>query len=268
MCFEAAQAPSQQQTYGQALGAQVRYAPQIYQENAQFSPLYTQLDLSNLMSFMNGTNGNGGFLQEYTNGIMPALTAAQNTANNSIRQNNVSEAQALTPQWIAGERNANPGAAGLLDSLTSNASRDLSYGTELTPAEKVQLNQSVRGGQAARGMGFGPSDVFNESLADTGMGQELYAQREGAAQGLVPTLQGFYGDPMGALSGMTSNAGMNASAITGAAGSGAASAQSGEFNPQTMAMQGQSIGAQLGQYNAGVENLGSGTSGGAGMMSY
>ena len=188
MCWESAQAPQMQQSYGQALGAQLHYAPEVYAANAQYSPLYTQLDLSNLTSFLNGRNGQNGFLSEYTNSIMPALTQAQNTANNSIRQNNLNEAQALTPQWIQGERSANPGAASLLDTLTNNTSRDLSYGTELTPAEQTQLNQSVRSGQAARGMGFGPSDVFGESMADTGFGQQLYQERMGAAQGLVAAL--------------------------------------------------------------------------------
>ena len=256
MCWESAQAPQMQQSYGQALGAQLHYAPEVYAANAQYSPLYTQLDLSNLTSFLNGRNGQNGFLSEYTNSIMPALTQAQNTANNSIRQNNLNEAQALTPQWIQGERSANPGAASLLDTLTNNTSRDLSYGTELTPAEQTQLNQSVRSGQAARGMGFGPSDVFGESMADTGFGQQLYQERMGAAQGLVPTLQGFYGDPIGEISGMGSNAGMNASSMTGAASGSAAPAQSAEFNPEAMAMQNQNIGTQLGMANAAAQNSG------------
>ena len=256
MCFESAQAPSQGASYGQSLAAQVKYAPQIYQENAQFSPLYTQLGLSNLSSFLNGTNGQPGFLSEYASQIMPALTSAQTKANTQLRTANLADAAALTPSYIATERAANPQAAGLLDTLVGNTNRDLSFGTNLTPAQQVQFNQSVRGGEAARGMGFGPSDVFNESLQESGYGQNLYQQRMQAAQSLVPQLQSFYGDPTGAISGMNSGAGMSASSLSSLAGAGAAPAQSSEFDPSALAMQNQSIGAQLGMANAGAENGG------------
>lgn len=265
MCFESAQAPSQSQSYGDALAAQVQYAPQIYAANQQYSPGYTQLALSNLSSFLNGSNGNNGFLAEYGNQILPQLTAGQTAANTQLRTANLSDAAALTPQYIATERAANPGGASLLDTLTSNTGRDLSYGTQLTPAEQVQMNQSTRGASAARGLGYGPSDVFNESMADTGYGQQLYQQRMSAAQSLVPQLQTFYGNPTGAISGMNSGAGMSANSISSLASAGAAPAQSSEFNPSAAAMQNQQIGAQLGQFNAQTQN--SGISAGLGAVS-
>ena len=233
MCMENPSTPSPGTGMGQTLSAEVKYAPQVYASNATYSPLYTQLGLSNLDAYLNGSNGQPGFLSEYQNQIMPALTSAQTTANTAVRTANLNDAAALTPQYVANERAANPGAAGLLDTLTSDTSRDLSYGTQLTPAEQYQMNQSVRGAQAARGMGYGPSDVFNETFANTNYGQQLYQQRLSDAQGLVPTLQGFYGNPTAAISGMTSNAGMSASNMAAVGTSGAATAQSSEFNPQT-----------------------------------
>ena len=256
MCFESAQEPSDSQNYEQALQAQVLYAPAIYKENAKYSPLYTQMGLSNLNSFLNGTNGNNGFLSEYANQVMPALTQAETTANTAIRTANLNDAAALTPQYIAEENAANPMAAGLLGTLNSNATRDLSYGTQLTPAEQVQMNQSVRGAQAARGMGFGPSDVFAETLADTGFGQQLYQQRQSEAQGQVQQDQSFYGNPTAAISGMGSNYGMTANSLASLGASGAAPAQSEEFNPSAMAMQNASLGTSLGEANAGIQNSG------------
>ena len=192
---------------------------------------------------------------------LAVMTAEQSVQQATLftiqaRANRLADAAALTPSYIATERAANPQAAGLLDTLTSNTNRDLSYGTNLTPAQQVQFNQSVRGGEAARGMGFGPSDVFNESLQESGYGQNLYQQRMQAAQSLVPQLQSFYGDPTGAISGMNSGAGMSASSLSSLAGAGAAPAQSSEFDPSALAMQNQSIGAQLGMANAGAENGG------------
>jgi hypothetical protein len=233
MCLQTPQASSPSQTEGDTLAAQVKYAPQVYQENAEFGPKYTALDLNNLSSFLTGENGQPGFLQQYQDSIMPALTNSQISANSAIRAGNVSDAAALTPAITAETNASNPMAASLLSQLGNSTSQQLSYGTELTPAERTQLNQSVRSGSAARGMGFGPSDVFNESMADTGEGQALLAQRQGAAQNLVPTLQSFYGNPLQMLSGMGSTAGETASGITSAAMGGAAPAQSSEFNPES-----------------------------------
>lgn len=216
---------------GISIASQVKNAGKVYAANAQYAPLYSQLNEEDLASMLNGSNGQPGFLSEYQNSIMPALTAAQTTANTATRTANLNDAANLTPQYLANERAANPGAAGLLDNLTSNANRDLSYGTELTPAEKTQLNQSVRGGEAARGMGNGPADVFDESMADTGFGQSLYQQRQGEAQGLVPTLQNFWGNPTAAISGMGSSGGMSASQLTTTGAGLSAPSQSSEFNP-------------------------------------
>jgi hypothetical protein len=262
---------------GQTLAAEIKYAPAEYQSSATYSPLYTNLALNDMNSFLNGSNGKNGYLGEYANQIMPTLTSAQTQANTQIRSANLADAAALTPQYVAEERAANPGAAGLLDTLTSNTNRDLSYGTNLTPAQQVQFNQSVRGGEAARGLGFGPSDVFNESLQDSGYGQQLYQQRMQAASSLVPQLQGFYGDPTAAISGMQSNAGISAGQAAGAgssASSGALGTTGSMFNPaNAMAQQYnqntfQGNLAEANAYNgAFTQGAQSGMSAGSGMMS-
>ena len=234
MCMtstDATPAPSAGASYSSMLRAQTRLAPDIYAMNAAYSPLYTQLAQTNLNSFLNGSGGQPGFLSEYSNQIMPQLTAAQTAANSATRTANLNDAAQLTPQYIAEERAANPGAAGLLDTMTSNSARDLSYGTNLTPAEQTQFNQSQRSGAAARGLGFGPSDVFNESLANTGFGQSLYNQRMGQAQGMASQLQSFYGNPTAAISGMASNAGMSSGQMAGFGSGNTAASQSNEFNP-------------------------------------
>ena len=236
MCLQTAGATTPSAGMGQTLAAEIKYAPQEYASNAQFAPQYTNLAMQDMNTFLNGNGKTPGYLSEYENQIMPALTSAQTAANTQIRTANLADAAALTPQYIAEERAANPGAAGLLDTLTSNTNRDLSYGTNLTPAQQVQFNQSVRGGEAARGLGFGPSDVFNESMQESGYGQNLYQQRMQAASSLVPQLQSFYGDPTAAISGMQSNAGSSAGSVTGTgsnAGSGALAATGAMFNPQS-----------------------------------
>lgn len=251
MCFENPQAPNPGAGMGQMMQAEVKYAPQMYAANAQYSPMYSALELGDLSSFLNGSGTTPGFLSQYTNTVMPGLATGQAAGNSVIRQANLSDAAALTPQYIQQERTANPGGAGLLDTMTSNAQQQLAYGTQLTPAEQLQMNQSVRAGQAARGMGNGPADVFNESMADTNYGQQLYQQRMGQAQGLVPTLQGFYNNPTAAISGMGSTAGLTAGGLAGVAG-GAINTQSNEFNPQTDLTN--IMGNQYAASEAGAEN--------------
>jgi hypothetical protein len=228
--FSSPDVPSISSTYKQMLNAQTKYAPQILDLNQQYGPQYTALSLKNLATYLNGANGTPGFLDQYQNSIMPALTSAQNAANSATRTAGVNDAQRLTPSLIALARSANPQAAGLLDTVTSNTSRDLGYGTELTPAERVQLRQSVRGGQAARGLGFGPGDVFDESMAETGAGQNLYQQRMGSAQTVAQMLQSFYTNPL-TLLGIASGNGMNAGQVTGTASSNASPAYMEAFNP-------------------------------------
>lgn len=259
MCLQSPQAPNPTSIAQNTLASQLNTAGSVYGANAQYSPLYSQLSLDDLTNFLNGspasttsygaigkpgkknyipggtttTPGNAGFLSEYQNEIMPTLTGTANAANTATRQANLNDVTAMTPQVTANTRAADPGAAGLLDSLTGTVGNELSYGTQLTPAEQLQMNQSVRGASAARGMGFGPSDVFNESMADTNEGQNLLTQREGAAQALVPTLQNFYGDPANAIDGMGAAGGASASSLTGTASGSVAPAMLSTFNPES-----------------------------------
>lgn len=285
MCLDSPSIPDASQTAGQTLAAQVKYAPSVYQQNAQFSPLYNGLNLANLNSFLNGSpetsttgqvemtaGANGwydaagnlvgaggtprpagnvfghnagdsfmgtktttnaaqpGFLSMYSNSIMPALTEASTRANTATRTANLADAYNLAPNMAAAERAGNPQGADLLDKLSGSVSNELSYGTQLTPAERMQMNQSVRGGAAARGMGFGPSDVFNESMADTGFGQSLLTQRQNQAGSVIPQLSSFYQNPL-VLAGMGSGNTMGSASVAGAAAGGAAPSQSGEFDP-------------------------------------
>lgn len=236
MCMSAPSVPSPDKTMGKTLAAQIKYAPQIYAMNAEYAPLYNQLGLKNLSSYLTGINGEPGMLDLYANNIMPALTAATNAANTSARTSAVNDAQSLVPSLTALARSANPTGANLLDTVSANTSRDLSYGHELTPEEKVRLNQSVRGAAASRGMGMGPDAVFDESMANQGMGEQLYQGRMASAQNLVPQLSQFYGNPL-AMLGISSGNDMNSTGMTGLARSSMAPTMLSEFNPESATQQ-------------------------------
>jgi len=97
MCLKSPSAPNPAGVTQKTLGAQINMAPAMFGANSQFSPLYSQLNLDNLFSFLNGsdpttttygakgnvpggtvtTPGNPGFHPLYQNSVMPALTTAQ-----------------------------------------------------------------------------------------------------------------------------------------------------------------------------------------------
>lgn len=69
----------------------------------------------------------------------------------------------------------------LLDMLRGNAKERLGAGAHLDPELQRLFAQSARGASAARGLGFGPNDVLDESMALTqaGENQRRYAEQFG-----------------------------------------------------------------------------------------
>jgi hypothetical protein len=215
MCFQTAGIPDPSRAESRTLRAQLAGAPAVYQANETYSPLYTQLGLKNLSSFLNGDGQTPGFLEMYGN-LLPRITGM-----------NLDNAMTFAPKMRAAEDAANPMASSLLTNIASTANKELGYGTNLTPEQKVQLDQSVRGGQAARGLGNGPADVFDESMAETGFGQQLLDQRLNRAGAAAGDLESFYGNPVTSLMGL----GQTPGGVIGMAGGSVAPSMLSEFNP-------------------------------------
>jgi hypothetical protein len=101
----------------------------------------------------------------------------------------------LMPQAQNLVRGANPQQTGLLDQLTNTAQQQLNAGASLDPALERVAQQSIRGGQAARGLGYGPADVLQESSALTSMGNDLRQQRQGFASNVAGMQNQFETQP-------------------------------------------------------------------------
>jgi hypothetical protein len=69
----------------------------------------------------------------------------------------------------------------LLNLLNSKAQSDLALGSSMDPGLAALVSQTSRTGQAARGLGFGPGDVIQESMDMARFGNELEQQRKGFA---------------------------------------------------------------------------------------
>jgi len=108
-------------------------------------------------------------------------------------------ALALSNQANAMVRGASPGQTSLLDNLTQSANQQLASGAALDPALARVTQQSIRGSQAARGLGYGPSDVLQESTALTSLGDQLRQERQGFASNVAGMNNQFETQPTLAL---------------------------------------------------------------------
>lgn len=125
--------------------------------------------------------------------------AAGNIGNlNQYGQAGVSALMGLDPQ-----------TAQLMQSMTDQAQQGVDAGTGLTPAQMRQVSQTVRQGQADRGLGYGPVDQYQEALGVSQYGTQLQQLRMQQAQSVAAQRSGMYGAP---ISGLITNAPNNFSA--------------------------------------------------------
>lgn len=75
-----------------------------------------------------------------------------------------------------------PEYSNLLKGLISRAQEDVDAGNELTPDQLRQVQQQIRAGQSARGMGFGTGDTIKEAVAATLRGMDVREGRLGSAR--------------------------------------------------------------------------------------
>jgi len=79
-------------------------------------------------------------------------------------------------------RAKSPESAALYGELNTQAMEDLHAGSGLTPSMRRELEQYTRSGQAARGFGYGPSDLTSEVMTLGSAGEELKARRRAFAE--------------------------------------------------------------------------------------
>lgn len=136
-----------------------------------------------------------GLLSLYENYLAPTMERVQEDTQSSQRGADIADVMRLGPAALAAFKASDPEQANLIDSLTSSAQDELGRGASLDPQLARLQEQSMRGAQAARGMGFGPSDVFNETMGMTQYGEQLRQQRRGYAGQVAGLRQSIYGDP-------------------------------------------------------------------------
>ena len=72
------------------------------------------------------------------------------------------------------------------------------------PSQRRESEQAVRSAQASRGLGFGPTDAFQEAMYLGDRQRNLFNERIAGASQAVGMNQAFYGDPFAAILGRPS----------------------------------------------------------------
>jgi len=153
--------------YLDTLKAEIELAPQRYAMESQYRPKYDQLELQSFNNALFGSGGQRGLLDAYTQQIGPQLSALDRQASAAQREADIADVGRLGPQVRESMRALNPEATALLDSLNQQTTSDVQAGYNLPGGLRNVVNQSTRAGQAARGLGYGPSDAYAETLAQS-----------------------------------------------------------------------------------------------------
>jgi len=197
-----------------SLQAQVDLAPDIYAARAKYDPLYSQLNVDTLRSALLGSEGHPGLLQTYKD-IMPEITAMGRDSASAQRAADVADVEGLGQRATTALRNSDPVAAALEDKLAAQAGAGLDAGYGLPPEMLAQVQQQVRAGQAARGMGNGGADVSVEALFGAREANQMAQQRQQFAGQVAARRRSTTGDPFMAILGRPSQANSQAAGMVG-----------------------------------------------------
>lgn len=187
-----------------ALKAQVKLAPRLYGAEAQYRPLYNQLDLSSINTMLTGGGGQPGLLSLYQNQIAPTLSAIDQQSLATQRGADISDVARLGPQATQAILNANPQNAALVNELNRQAQAELALGGQLTPDQIRQMQQASRAGYAARGLSQSNAAIADEVIRQYQLSGAEQARRRAFAAGIVGMNQQVTGDPFQAILGRPS----------------------------------------------------------------
>jgi hypothetical protein len=164
--------------------------PSILGAEKQFRPEFLGLNLGDVSSFLQGTQGQQGL---YALG----RTAQQETGQ-SIADARASEFASMTGQAPAFRQFAqalSPEAQAQVDAANFEAQRATQAARQLTPEEQRMSDQAQREGFASRGMLNSRGSVAGEVLGRAGMMAQKRQEADYARQGAFNMAQNFYTAP-------------------------------------------------------------------------
>lgn len=186
------------------LQAQVDLAPDLFaaEANPEYGrDAYAQLDMQVLRDVLLGKDGQPGMLELYKNEVLPQLSEAEGAARRESVAQDVGIVEDYGAQVNEAFRAANPDQAALMDKLQAQAMEELDAGAGLPPTLAREVEQNIRSAQAARGFGYGLSDISQEAMFTGSAAEALQRRRQQFAQSVAAQQGAAFGDPFLALLG-------------------------------------------------------------------
>ena len=169
--------PQYSDTMKDALSAQVELAPQVYQQEAEYRPRYTELDLQTLADTLGGAGGVPGLISQYENQIAPAIARQERTQ----RESELGMVEALGDRARAAHEAGSPEQAAIGRELGGQALADLQRDDILDPRLRREAQQAYRQGATARGIAYSPSSAAEEAYFTGLRAEQLRNQRRAFA---------------------------------------------------------------------------------------
>lgn len=173
-------APTYGGVTGNALNTQYSQAPQMYDEQAQYAPMYASLGASNVNTALNGPTG---------------ILTSIGQANTAQRTGDINDVTTLGGNAASAVLGTNPSQAKLLATLNNQAGSELSAGSNLTPEEQYAMQQASRAGYAARGMTGSNASIADEAMRQWQLGQQLLQQRQAFGSNVAGMNQNYVTSP-------------------------------------------------------------------------
>ena len=221
--------------YGQSmydtLMAQIDTMGPLAEAEREWGGVMSENELIKLRTMLLGTDDTKGLLSTYEGDVDPALRRMAAEQQKSKVAGDVAAMEEFGPAMQAAIRAQDPERAALMDAMMGQAQEGVELGGQLSPFERRQVAQSTRAGQAARGLGYGPSDVAYENIAQLQTGRSEQARRFAQGAQAAGLSQALYGDPFMQVLGRPS--GMSPTASAGIGGQAAGMAPGRLFNPES-----------------------------------
>tara|TARA_R100000808_G_scaffold4249_1_gene14134 strand:- start:6292 stop:7215 length:924 start_codon:yes stop_codon:yes gene_type:complete len=232
--------------YGKTLDAQIKYAPALYESEAEYRPQYLELDLAALRDSLQGRGGQEGLLDIYR-GVQPRMSQMEADANRAGRTADLSDVEEYGSRATDALLSADPYKKRISDALAQQAAEDLEAGATLDPSLRREAQQAYRQAATARGMAYSPSSAAEEAYFTGLRAEQLRRNRQQSAMNILGQRQALTGDPFMQILGRP---GQTFGAVPGTVGAGAGLMSSG--GPQLFNPESQYAGNLYGQNYAGA----------------
>lgn len=154
----------------------------------------TQFEIDQARAALGGDRGDNGLIalmRQYG----PETAALQNQLAAQQYADDIANVERLAPASRRALEASDPFTASILQAKNQLVLERLKNPYGITPAEERLLQQNSRAAAAARGLGYGPNDAFNEAAYVTQGQSRRFFENMSLADQQNQQNQQFYGDP-------------------------------------------------------------------------